>query len=397
MRNVDRQCDLAHPRGRDGPLGTVVPDSRARSVWARSTTFSANRSWRPTSLTGDSTATCSAPRASNANSGRSASRLRRRTRRSLRGRGLAFPYVRSPSGCSVASCRYMARWRLNMEKPASPRLVRSGARWHHATGPYAFRHRLRKRPPRRRQWRVGRTRGRKKPRPETMQKRSPLRFLHHAWVGGGLKARFSRVLPPATLADRYLGIDRCGRLDALHRIGVTCPGRNRGSPTGKRGVLRPRTSMAMQRGASSVYFRRVDSAIDIPPESNFSQCGGTALPNPDSYAIRDCAEQPDGPPTGPLAATFAMSGTRGVRHRDFSPRSAAPTSAAGRRTPRVPEVRRRGSAARRSGVRSSHRNPRLPRPARPLHIQTSLLLLGPRRDATSSRSPGRARVLISES
>ena len=98
---------------------------------------------------------------------------------------------------------------------------------------------------------------------------SDLLFRHVTGVGGGLESLEVRC-------------GRCGAARDLHdlpaigslpRIGQRCPGRQ---PWQTRAETQDceEQLVALQRGASSVYFPEVISAIDLPPESNWSSWGG---------------------------------------------------------------------------------------------------------------------------
>ncbi|WP_197043679.1 DUF1998 domain-containing protein [Saccharothrix sp. NRRL B-16314] len=95
--------------------------------------------------------------------------------------------------------------------------------------------------------------------------RSDLKFLNKANVGGGLNSLVVRCV--SCKGERSL--DGLTTKIGLSQIGSKCSGRQPWQdPTDAEHCSEP--VVAMQRGASSVYFPTVESAIDIPPESAWS-------------------------------------------------------------------------------------------------------------------------------
>jgi hypothetical protein len=88
-----------------------------------------------------------------------------------------------------------------------------------------------------------------------------LKFKSLAGRGGGLD---SLVVEAACGKSRSLA--RLTDRNGLAGIGMRCPG---GQPWQRFSTNCAAQPRAMQRGASNLYFPRVTSAIDIPPDSNF--------------------------------------------------------------------------------------------------------------------------------
>ena len=98
-----------------------------------------------------------------------------------------------------------------------------------------------------------------------------LRFLHLSGVGGGLDSLEVRCSTCKAGRDLH---DLTGP-EAMKSIGVSCRGRQPWQYESERASC-DLSPTVLQRGASSVYFARVESAIDIPPESNWANWGGPA-------------------------------------------------------------------------------------------------------------------------
>jgi hypothetical protein len=94
------------------------------------------------------------------------------------------------------------------------------------------------------------------------QRHFDLKFLNKANVGGGLNSLVVRCLPCGV--ERSL--DGLTTSVGLKHIGSKCTGRQPWQDA-KDEKTCSKQVVAMQRGASSVYFPTVVSAIDIPPES----------------------------------------------------------------------------------------------------------------------------------
>ncbi len=177
--------------------------------------------------------------------------------------GGSVPYYRFPQWLFCPACRRMERWSIGREKKgATPRCENCQAksqlvpmrfvavcgrghlsdvdwrRWAHSAA------------------RAG-ERG-------TCQD-SKLTFETSGAVGGGLES--TEVKCRACGASRSL--EDLPRKDSLRRIGQRCTGRQPWQVDGD-AVMCEEEVDAVQRGASSVYFPEVVSAIDIPPDSNWS-------------------------------------------------------------------------------------------------------------------------------
>jgi hypothetical protein len=110
--------------------------------------------------------------------------------------------------------------------------------------------------------------------------RSDLEFLSKANVGGGLNSLVVRCA--SCKGERSL--DGLTTRIGLTQIGSKCSGRQPWQDQ-KDAETCSEPVVAMQRGASSVYFPTVESAIDIPPESAWSTISDplTALRKSDEF------------------------------------------------------------------------------------------------------------------
>lgn len=94
---------------------------------------------------------------------------------------------------------------------------------------------------------------------------SPLVFETSSGVGGGLRSTLVRCVG----CNAARSLQDLPTSDGLRRIGQSCSGRQPWQ-TDSDSVRCERPLRAVQRGASNVYFPRVFSAIDIPPESDWA-------------------------------------------------------------------------------------------------------------------------------
>jgi hypothetical protein len=182
--------------------------------------------------------------------------------------GSSLPYFRFPQWLFCGSCRRMIRWSTKMEQPGrAPRcesctrnsqlvpmrfvsVCGNGhlddvpwVRWAHSS------------PKQRDQRQCG---------------REEISFIHVKNVGGGLESVEVRCGCGAARSLKDLPAP-----DALKHIGIKCRGRQpwQFDNESESCALTP---VVLQRGASSVYFSRTGSALDIPPDSNWLEFGGPA-------------------------------------------------------------------------------------------------------------------------
>ena len=181
----------------------------------------------------------------------------------------ALPYFRFPQWLFCGNCREMVRWSPRQERSgqpprcetcrSSPQLVPmrfvavcgnghlddvNWERWAHS---------------------------RRANRDQAQCGQPKLQFLHLSGVGGGLESLEVRCATCNAGRDLH---DLTGP-DAMRSIGVTCHGRQPWQ-FGSESVRCDVSPAVLQRGASSVYFPHTESAIDIPPESNWVNWGGPA-------------------------------------------------------------------------------------------------------------------------
>ena len=92
-----------------------------------------------------------------------------------------------------------------------------------------------------------------------------LRFISLGGVGGGLESMEVRC-HSCGAAESLAGITTAKSFEGLH---VRCSGKQPWEPS-DRSQPCSKTPQPLQRGASNVYFARIESAIEIPPESDYS-------------------------------------------------------------------------------------------------------------------------------
>ncbi|MEV6228080.1 DrmB family protein [Saccharopolyspora shandongensis] len=179
--------------------------------------------------------------------------------------GGKLPYFRFPQWLFCFHCRRMARWSYKREKPnEAPMCETCGGRRQlvpmrfvavcgngHLTDVNWFR------------WAHSDPR---RDRNQAQCATTDLRFENRSDVGGGLRSL--EVVCRRCRAHRSL--ENLTMKGALTQIGMKCPGTQ---PWQSQADQQPcgEPLIAMQRGASSVYFPTVVSAIDIPPESDYSE------------------------------------------------------------------------------------------------------------------------------
>lgn len=177
---------------------------------------------------------------------------------------LPVPYYRFPQWLFCPACRRMSRWSYKQEVantvptcehcPGNKQLIPmrfvavcanghlsdiDWVRWAHS--------------------------GTRRDRNQNQCQRSNLRFISRAGVGGGLNSLTVRCATCGGERSLEWLTSRIG----LRQLGVPCTGRQ---PWQDQADAEPCSEpvVAMQRGATSVYFPHVESAIDIPPESAWS-------------------------------------------------------------------------------------------------------------------------------
>jgi hypothetical protein len=213
-------------------------------------------------------------------------------------RGSSLPYMRFPRWLFCGRCRRMTRWHWKMEKPGKPprctactaesqlvpmRFVAVCGNGHLDDVDWV-------------RWAHSSPRGRD----ERQCKLEELLFVHVPGVGGGLD---SVAVKCACGARRDLE-DLPGP-NGLRRVGVSCRGLQ---PWQAGNEAQPCTEVpvAMQRGASSVYFPDVGSAIDIPPESNWRHWGGETARISNNNYFKLLLTEPDSPLADGLVGMVAQ-------------------------------------------------------------------------------------------
>ena len=205
-------------------------------------------------------------------------------------RGAGIPYIRFPRWMFCASCRRMRHWNVKSEQESDvPRcqncrsrrtlvpmrfitICRDGhlddvpwQRWAHSSGD------------------------------SPAQKQcaaSALEFRTRKNAGGGLGSLEVRCAAPGCGASRSLaGITAPG---ALRQIGEKCRGLQPWQFTSE-ALQHDMTPEVVQRGASNVHFAHTASAIDIPPESRFSEFAEPMIAVTSHPMFAAVMTAPDGP------------------------------------------------------------------------------------------------------
>lgn len=223
-----------------------------------------------------------------------------RTPTSIEEKGPGLPYFRFPQWLFCGACRDMTKWNPRREKRGQPPRceacsVRSQlvpmrfvavcgnghlddvnwVRWAHS---------------------------RRTNRDQAQCGKPKLRFRHRPGVGGGLDSLEVRCLTCDAARDLR---DLTGP-EAMKSIGASCRGRQpwqRDSESANCDL----SPVVLQRGASSVYFASVESAIDIPPESNWANWGGPAARIKANNYFAALLNDPEHPIAGALISTIAQA------------------------------------------------------------------------------------------
>jgi hypothetical protein len=95
-------------------------------------------------------------------------------------------------------------------------------------------------------------------------------------------------------------------LGALKRVGVTCRGLQPWQFP-KAEAVHDAVPEVLQRGASNVHFARIESALDIPPESDYSDYGEMVLQVTTHPMYTGLTSAPDGPLAGMMIAVIAAA------------------------------------------------------------------------------------------
>jgi Domain of unknown function (DUF1998) len=214
--------------------------------------------------------------------------------------GGALPYYRFPQWLFCPHCRRMTRWSITQEgKDSAPtcqrclerrrlvpmRFVAVCANGHLADIDW-------------RRW--AHSEARRDRDKSQCQSSDKLRFVNRSDVGGGLRSL--EVICDQCHASRSL--DNLTSRIALRQIGIPCPGRQ---PWQNQQDARAcdEALVALQRGASSVYFPEVVSAIDIPPESTWTYKNDPGRKLLQHSDFRSLVERPDHPLRSPLLDVIA--------------------------------------------------------------------------------------------
>lgn len=199
-----------------------------------------------------------------------------------------LPYLRFPQWLFCGQCRQMTRWNKNQEKPGEPakcqickgrpqlvpmRFVAVCGNGHLEDVPWV-------------RWAHSRA-------TDASQRQcgmENLEFIHLTNVGGGLESLVARC--KQCKAQRNLR--ELPAPGALKNIGLKCLGRQPWQAQSER-VSCDQDLIVLQRGASSVHFPVVKSALDIPPDSNWVSWGGPMEQLLANKCFTLVLEKPDAP------------------------------------------------------------------------------------------------------
>lgn len=203
--------------------------------------------------------------------------------------GAGLPYLRFPQWLFCGQCRQMTRWNKKQEKPGEPAKCQT-CKGHPQLVPMRFvavcgNGHLEDVPWRR--WAHSRA-------SDADQRQcgvENLKFIHRPGVGGGLESL--AVSCQECKAQRDLR--ELPAPGALKGIGCKCLGGQPWQAPSER-VACDQDLIVLQRGASSVHFPVVKSALDIPPDSNWVSWGGPMEQLLENTYFRTVLEKPDSPP-----------------------------------------------------------------------------------------------------
>lgn len=223
-----------------------------------------------------------------------------RTPPSAENSGSGLPFYRFPQWLFCGQCRLMTKWRVQQEKKGEPARCQTCQK-HPQLVPMRFvavcgNGHLED---------VNWGRWAHSDEGVTPEQRNcgkhVLKFEHRSRVGGGLD---SLVVGCVTCkASRNLrDLPAPG---ALKHIGLTCRGLQPWQTASER-VQCDEDLIVLQRGASSVHYPQVASAIDIPPDSNWMSWGGQMEQILANGYVKLILQKPNGPLVNSLVDTAAL-------------------------------------------------------------------------------------------
>ncbi|MFV2083407.1 DrmB family protein [Micromonospora sp. LOL_021] len=200
-----------------------------------------------------------------------------------------LPYFRFPQWLFCGSCRSMTQWSISREKSGRPprcdncnrspqlvpmRFVAVCGNGHLDDVP----------------WPTWAHSGVKVGREQRQCGIARLKFLHVNSVGGGLESL--RIRCSTCKAERDLA--NLTSPQALSRLNLQCCGRQPWQNDNE-AVACDQPPVVLQRGASSVYFPSVGSAIDLPPDSDWTTWSEDAVRIEQNPYFLTLLKRPDGP------------------------------------------------------------------------------------------------------
>jgi hypothetical protein len=202
---------------------------------------------------------------------------------------LPLPYYRFPCWLFCSHCRRMVHWATSQERlneapkcqvcPGSKQLIPMRfvavcANGHLTDVQW-------------KRWAHSSPRG---DRNQTQCAANDLRFLNKSGVGGGLQS----LVVQCKACGSNRSLEGLTTRIALRQLRVQCTGRQPWQSQ-QDAELCAEPMVAMQRGASSVYFPNVESAIDIPPDSSWSATSDSSNRLLHRGEFRLLMERPDHP------------------------------------------------------------------------------------------------------
>ena len=222
-----------------------------------------------------------------------------------------LPYLRFPQWLFCGQCRQMIRWSPRKEKQGEPascgtckkhpqlvpmRFVAVCGNGHLEDVPWVRWAHSRSSSPNQRQCAV-----------------QALKFIHLPNVGGGLESLVVRC--DTCQAERNLR--ELPAPGALKGIGLKCLGGQPWQSQAER-VTCDQDLIVLQRGASSVHFPLVESAIDIPPDSDWLSWGGPMEQLLSNMHFQMLMQYPDSPLADSLVGLAAQEVGVGVAEVKFA-------------------------------------------------------------------------------
>lgn len=215
-------------------------------------------------------------------------------------KGAGIPFIRFPRWLFCASCRRMRHWNIKSEQESEVPLCHN-CRSRRPLVPMRFITICREGHMDDVPWHRWAHSGGESPAQKQCAAKA-LEFRTRKNAGGGLGSLEVRCAAPGCGASRSLaGITQP---EALRQIGEKCRGLQPWQFTSD-ALQHDMTPEVVQRGASNVHFAHMESAIDIPPESRFSEFSDAMIAVTTHAMFAAVLSAPDGPFAGPMIKAIA--------------------------------------------------------------------------------------------